>query len=98
MNTAGTMKLEQTKQCVEARDADMSGSKFTDVNLKGAAFKDVNLAEVTIHDANLSGLRISQADLSGASIVESLTDGMTINGIAVADLLAAYEAVKSKGD
>ena len=39
MNTAGTMKLEQTKQCVEARDADMSGSKFTDVNLNGAAFK-----------------------------------------------------------
>ncbi len=42
MNTAGTMKLEQTKQCVEARDADMSGSKFTDVNLKGAAFKPTN--------------------------------------------------------
>ncbi len=61
--------------------------------------KDVNLAEATIHDANLSGLRISQADLSGASIVESLTDGMTINEIALADLMATYEAVKStKGD
>ncbi len=97
MNAATTMKLAQTKQRVEARDADMSGSIFVDVNLKGAAFKDVNLAGATIHDANLSGLRISQADLSGACIVESLTDGMTINGIALADLLAVYEAVKSKG-
>ena len=96
MNTGTTMKLEQTKQRVEAKDADMSGSMFTNVNLKGAVFKDVNLAEATIHDANLSGLRISQADLSGASIVESLTDGMTINGIALADLLAAYETARSK--
>ncbi len=96
MNSATAMKLEQIKQRVEARNADMSGSIFVDVNLKGAAFKDVSLAGATIHEANLSGLLISQADLSGACIVESLTDGMTINGIALADMLAAYEAVKSK--
>ena len=68
------------------------------MNAAPLRFTDVNLAGATIHDANLSGLRISQADLSGACIIESLTDGMTINGIALADLLAAYEAVKSKGD
>jgi uncharacterized protein YjbI with pentapeptide repeats len=87
-----SMKLERTKQRVEATDVDMSGSTFNDVNLAGAAFNDVNLAGTTIHDANLSRVRISKADLRGASIVDSQTDGMIIEGIAVADLLAAYRA------
>jgi uncharacterized protein YjbI with pentapeptide repeats len=92
MDTAETIKLTSTKQRVEAVDADMSGSTFTDVRLAGAKFSDVNLEGVMIDDANLSGLRISNADMRGASIVESLTDGMTINGIAVSDLLKAYRA------
>jgi uncharacterized protein YjbI with pentapeptide repeats len=91
-------KLERIKQRVEANDADMSGSTFTDVNLAGAAFNDVNLSGAIINDVNLSGLRISEADLRGASIVESMTDGMTIDGIAVADLLAAYRIVHPKSN
>jgi len=79
-------KLEGTRQRLEATDADMSGSTFTDVNLSGA----------TIQNANLAQLRISNADLRGVSIVESQTDGMTINGILVADLLAAYRAARSE--
>ena len=67
------IKLERTKQRVEATDVDMSGSIFSDVNLACAAFNNVKLAEATIHDANLSGMRISDANLSGASIVESNT-------------------------
>jgi uncharacterized protein YjbI with pentapeptide repeats len=108
METEKTIKLERIKQRVEAKDVDLSGSIFTDANLTGAAFTDVNLAGATINDvnlagatidnANLSGLRISQADLRGASIVESLTDGMTIDGITVANLLAAYQAAHPKGD
>jgi uncharacterized protein YjbI with pentapeptide repeats len=89
------MKLERTKQRVEASDVDMSGSTFNDVNLAGSAFNDVNLAGTTIHDANLSRVRISKADLRDASIIDSQTDGMTINGIAIADLLAAYRAAHS---
>jgi uncharacterized protein YjbI with pentapeptide repeats len=108
MDTNQTIKLERIKQRVEAANADISGSAFTDVNLSGAtfnnvnlsaaAFNDVNLAGATINDAKLSGLRISQADLRGAAIVESLTDGMTINGIAVEDLFAAYESAHPKGN
>lgn len=94
------MKLERTTQCLEATKADLSGSSFTDVNLANASFNDVNLTNASFNDVNLSGavihnvnlsnLRISQVNLRGVSIVESHTEGMTINGIPVTDLLAAY--------
>jgi uncharacterized protein YjbI with pentapeptide repeats len=102
-----TIKLQRIKRRVEATDTDLSGSVFTDVSLAGTVFKDVNLAGATIDDAslsslrvqnvNLSGLRISQANLTGASIVDCLTSGMTIGGIAVADLMAAYRTANRLG-
>jgi len=36
--------------------------------------------------------------MRGVSIVDCLMDGMTIDGIAVADLMAAYRSLKSKTD
>jgi uncharacterized protein YjbI with pentapeptide repeats len=104
METEQTIKLQRTKQRVEATDTDMSGSTFTDVNLSGATFNDSNLAGTTIKDANLSGwcvqnvnlsgLRINNANLTDASIVESSTAGMTIDGITVADLMTTYRAAQ----
>jgi uncharacterized protein YjbI with pentapeptide repeats len=44
-----------------------------------------------VNDVNLSGLKITKANLQGACISESRLDGMKINGILVAGLLAAYE-------
>ena len=83
-------------------DVNMSGSVIGNVNLAGCAFKQVNMSGAAIEDANLSGwkvcdvnfagLRIVQANLQGASIKDSRLDGMTINGILVTDLLAAYQA------
>jgi uncharacterized protein YjbI with pentapeptide repeats len=99
---AETIKLKGSRQQVDAADANMSGSSFNDVNLSDATFNDVNLAGATIdnvnmsgchmRNVNLSGLQISGANLTDASIVESVTDGMTIDGIAVSELLAAYRA------
>jgi uncharacterized protein YjbI with pentapeptide repeats len=86
------MKLERAKQRIEASDADLSGSTFTNVKLAHAAFDDVDLAGATIHNARLSAVRISDANLTGASITGSQTEGMTINGISLADLMAAYRA------
>jgi uncharacterized protein YjbI with pentapeptide repeats len=85
-----TLKLTNIKRRIEAVDADLSGSTFTDVYFSRAKFNDVNLTDGTISNANLSGLRISNANLAGASIVDSATNGMTIDGIPVSDLLAAY--------
>ena len=97
IETEPTFKLDRTKQRLEARDVDMSGSTFTEVNLSGAVLGDVNLAGATISDANLSRLRIRQANLSAAPIVDCRTDGMTIDGIVLADLLSAHRAAKAKG-
>ena len=94
MKGGNTVKLEHTTQRIEASDANLSGSTFTNVKLAGAAFEDVDLSGASIHNAKLSGLQISDANLTGASITESLTDGMTINGIPLADLLAAYRAAQ----
>jgi hypothetical protein len=37
-------------------------------------------------------IEASDANLTGASITDSQTEGMTINGISLADLMAAYRA------
>ena len=102
MNAEDTIQLSGTKRTIKAKAADLSGSSFTDVNLSGATFSDVNVAGARIEDANLSDLsvrnanlcgpRICNADLRGTEIVDSLMEGMTIDGIAVYDLLDAYRA------
>jgi hypothetical protein len=51
-----------------------------------------------VKDVSFSGLQLSQSDLRGVSIVDCLMDGMTIDGIAVADMVAAYRSHKSKTD
>jgi uncharacterized protein YjbI with pentapeptide repeats len=89
-------RFEDTTQQIEAVDADLSGSTFTDVNLTNAKFGDVNLAGATIHNAKLVGLSIRNADLRGASIAESTMKGMTIDGIDVAELFAVYKASRAQ--
>jgi uncharacterized protein YjbI with pentapeptide repeats len=108
MDLEETIEVNGAKRLLKAEEADLSGSSFTDVNLSGASFKNVNFAGALFEDANLSGwcvrnanfagLKINNADLRGASIVDSLTAGMTIDGIAVTDLMAAYKALTGKLD
>jgi uncharacterized protein YjbI with pentapeptide repeats len=103
-----TVQLKQAWQRMEITQSCLSGSTFTDVNLSDATFNDVNFAGATFQNANLSGwrvkdvslsgLQINQADLRGASIVDCLTEGMTIDGIAVADMIAAYRNALQKTD
>jgi uncharacterized protein YjbI with pentapeptide repeats len=102
MEAERTIQMNGTKRTIKAEAADLSGSSFKDVDLSGATFNDVNIAGARIADANLSdwdvhnvklcGLRISNADLRGTEIVDSLMAGMTIDGIAIEDLLDAYRA------
>jgi hypothetical protein len=56
----------------------------------------VNLDSVPC--VNLAGLKITNANLAGASISQGRMEGMTIEGILVSDLLAAYRASQSAGD
>jgi uncharacterized protein YjbI with pentapeptide repeats len=79
------IKLKHTTQQVEALDANLSGSTFTDVNLAGAAFTNVNLSGLTIEDANMTGVKL----------IDARVDGMTINGILVSEMMSAYRAAKA---
>ena len=45
-----------------------------------------------VTNVNLSGLKLSKVNLAGASITDGRYDGMTIDGIEVTELLAAYRA------
>jgi uncharacterized protein YjbI with pentapeptide repeats len=99
------MKLEGAKERIEVLKSDLSGSAFDDVNFSGCSFHNINMsgAQVddanmsgwTVQNANLSGLRVSKANLAGASFRDSRYDGMTIDGIAVTDLLATYRATRA---
>jgi uncharacterized protein YjbI with pentapeptide repeats len=81
------MKIHDTKERLDVSKSDLSGSAFDDVNMSGT----------TLHNINLSGLRLTKANLAGASISESRYDGMTIDGIAVTDMIAAYKAAQVPG-
>jgi uncharacterized protein YjbI with pentapeptide repeats len=103
MDAEETIQLSGTKRLVLAEDADLSGSRFSDVDLSRTTFNNVNFASARFEDANLSGwsvrnanfsgLSIRKADLRSASIVDCLTAGMTIDGIPVAELMAAWRAL-----
>ena len=106
MEMEQTVQWNQVHQRVEATQCCLSGSRFADVNLSNSSFDDVNFSAASIRNANLAGwrvqdvnfswLQITNADLRGASIAHCLTEGMTIDGVAVADMMAAYRAAKPR--
>lgn len=77
-------------------DVNLAGASFDDINLSNAHFHNVNLSNWRVQDANLTGMQITQADLRRASISHSLTEGMSIDGILVSDLFAAYRAAQTQ--
>ncbi len=78
------MKIQKAAQHIDARNADLNGSDFVDVSLSGTRFEDVNLQEAVFSDVNLSGVKITDANLAD----------MTIDGVDVQMLFAAYRAMK----
>jgi uncharacterized protein YjbI with pentapeptide repeats len=85
MPTAEALPLIHTRKRLEVNDADLSASSFTNVKLADATFDDINFSNTTIHNANLSHV----------SIAESCTEGMTIDGVLVSELQAAYRATRT---
>jgi uncharacterized protein YjbI with pentapeptide repeats len=87
------MKLDKVVDRLDVNASCLSGSVFNDVNISGASFENANMAGCTVNNANLAGLRVTNADLSGVTISKCRNVGnMLIDGVTVADLLAAYEA------
>jgi uncharacterized protein YjbI with pentapeptide repeats len=84
------------KHCLSVTNADVSGSRFDDVNMSGWTLHDVNMSGMRVDEANLAGLHVSNANLAGAQITDCRLEGMTINGVLVTDLLAAYESARGR--
>jgi len=80
----GPMHLRNTKEELLADNADLRGSSFRNANLSAATFDDVNLAKAKLNNVNLSGVEIADANI----------EGMMIDGVSVADALAAYRKGK----
>ncbi len=96
------LKLDRTKEVLDVTKSDLSGSRFDDVNVSGCTFHNVNLAGTTLEDvncagwrisnANMSGWRVSNVNLAGTSFSECRYEGMTVDDIAVTELLAFWRA------
>ena len=84
MPTAEVLKLIHTRQRLDVNDADLTASSFVNVKLANATFDDINFSHTTINNVNLSHVSITDAD----------TTGMTIDGVLVSDLQAAYRATQ----
>ncbi|MBV9076440.1 MAG: pentapeptide repeat-containing protein [Methylobacteriaceae bacterium] len=92
------MKLNKVVDRLEVQASDLSGSEFRDVNISGASFDDANMSGWIVTNANLAGLRVTNANLAGVRLSACRNVGtMTIDGISVADLLAAYERGRESG-
>lgn len=85
------MKIQNTKETLQAINANLSRSEFDDVNLQEASFTNVNLSMATFTDINFSGARLSNLNLTNVEIEACETTGMKIRGILVSDLFEAYK-------
>lgn len=94
------MKGQKPEKSFVVSATNLEGAVFHNVNLSNARFEDVNLSGVAVNYFNGSKLRFSDGalcdativncSLSGLAVVDCKLDGMTIDGIAVSDLMAHW--------
>jgi len=80
----------------------LSDITVTAAQMGGATFKHIGLPSgstekqrpLRFEEADLNGTIILKCDLSGVKIEQCNTRGMTIDGISIADLMAAYKQQK----
>ena len=89
--------MEPTITCGKqlARNANIRESEFDDVNLEGSTFHNVNLRSTRFEDINLADAVFENINFRNAKLSKANYAGMTIDGILVEDLLAAYHKVKA---
>ncbi len=85
-----SMKIQNTKEVLQATHANLSLSEFNDVNLQQATFTNVNLAKASFTDINFSGAKFSNLNLTNVEIEACDTTGMKFRGVLVSDLFEAY--------
>ncbi|MHA7578952.1 GNAT family N-acetyltransferase [Paenibacillus vandeheii] len=81
-------------------DLRLTDSKIEFCALDGVHFEDIHLGPGRVpmrwEHCDLKGSRFNNCDLSGVQLEQCEVAGMRINGVAVEELLAAYESMKAK--
>ncbi|NRA64253.1 MAG: pentapeptide repeat-containing protein [Pseudobacteriovorax sp.] len=75
-----------------ADDSNLTSSKFSDCFLKEVQFKDSNFLSSSFEECAFKNTQFKKVDLSGVSISDCNLQGMTIEGIAITELIEAYKA------
>jgi uncharacterized protein YjbI with pentapeptide repeats len=73
----------------------MSRVRFDDACMEDASFTNINMQRATIHYVNLKGARITNCHLVGVAVEGGEIEGMTIDGVLVTDMLAAYRSLRN---
>lgn len=86
------MELTDLVEALHVTDSNLTGSSFHDVDLTGTKITNARLQKLELQDIDFSESLILDANLSRVEIRDCNVNGMLINGVAVADLFAAYQA------
>jgi catechol 2,3-dioxygenase-like lactoylglutathione lyase family enzyme len=84
------MDLFNVQEPVSVQGADIAKSSFVNAKLAQCRFDDVDLQGTTFTNVNLSGVALTNVNLTGASIANANLTRMTVNGIAIDDMMRAY--------
>jgi uncharacterized protein YjbI with pentapeptide repeats len=97
-----TIPLKRCAYVLQAEDANLEHSTFEDVALPAASFtlvkmdkslfSQVSLADVAFNRVRLDNATFENAHFTNVDIRSSTYEGMRIEGIPVADMLAAWHA------
>ena len=76
---------------------DLDGALFTHIGPPTTEPWDKSIGcVVRFEEAALTGSSFVRANLTNVRLVDCITDGMTIDGIPLADMIAAYKKAKEK--
>ena len=85
------MEITNTRNVIHARNADLTGSRFSGAKLTKSIFDDVNLQGSSFTNTNLGGARFVDVNLAGVTVQEANLTGMAIEGILVTDMIRAFK-------
>lgn len=73
----------------EFDNVNLSGATFNNINLSGAAFTDANMKNTTYGGLTMQGAKFGCVDLRDVQIANCNIEGMTVDGISIAELIEA---------
>jgi len=86
------LKLTDCQQVLEAFDANLAKSTFREVSLAGSYVEFSTLEGTRFNNVSFDGAQFEECSFVGAAMRSGCCAGMTIDGVQVEALMAAYHA------